>query len=197
MEIMTLSSAPRTEEPLPGPATARGEETEIVRAAAGGDARAFEQLVHLYHRRVLNFLYQMTRQRQDAEDLTQQTFVKAFLHIHRVDCERPIINWLLTIARRTALNHFRSSRKWDFVPAEIASPEPSPARRLEQQDRAENLWARARRVLSQREFEVLWLRFAEELSTEETARIAGLTQIHVKVLVHRARHHLQKGETSS
>lgn len=194
---MTLSPAPRSDEPLPGARAELGDEAGVVRAAAGGDAHAFEQLVHLYHRRVLNFLYQMTRQRQDAEDLAQQTFVKAFLHIHRVDCERPIVNWLFTIARRTALNHFRSARKWEFVPSEIVSSEPSPARRLEHQDRAENLWARARRVLSQREFEALWLRFAEEMSTEETARIMGLTQIHVKVLVHRARQHLLKGENAA
>lgn len=173
------------------------ENATLVRAAAGGDVRAFEQLVHLHHRRVLNFVYQMTRQMQDAEDLTQQTFVKAFQHIHRVDAARPIINWLLTIARRTALNHFRSARKWEFMPAELPSDEPSPARQLEHQERSDNLWERARRVLSRREFEVLWLRFGEDMSTEETARIAGLTKIHVKVLVHRARQHLLKGDTHS
>jgi RNA polymerase sigma-70 factor, ECF subfamily len=197
MLLMTQPSESRAESPaLDSPAVPRDEQ-EIVRAASRGDARAFEDLVHLHHRRVLNFLYQMTRQRQDAEDLTQHTFVKAFQHIHRVDGDRPIINWLLTIARRTALNHFRSARKWEYVPAELTCNEPSPARRLEQQDRAENLWARARRVLSQREFEIMWLRFAEELSVEETARIAGLTKIHVKVIVHRARNHLLKGESTA
>lgn len=197
MLAMTQPAESSAASPPAGSAAAPRDEQDIVRAAVRGDSRAFEQLVHLHHRRVLNFLYQMTRQRQDAEDLTQHTFVKAFQHIHRVDGERPIINWLLTIARRTALNHFRSARKWEFVPAELASTEPSPARRLEQQDRAENLWARARRVLSQREFEVMWLRFAEEMSTEDTARITGLTQIHVKVIVHRARHHLLKGEADA
>lgn len=196
MEVMTLSPAPSI-----GPSECQNsmdpENATLVRAAAGGDVRAFEQLVHLHHRRVLNFVYQMTRQMQDAEDLTQQTFVKAFQHIHRVDAARPIINWLLTIARRTALNHFRSARKWEFMPAELPSDEPSPARQLEHQERSDNLWERARRVLSRREFEVLWLRFGEDMSTEETARIAGLTKIHVKVLVHRARQHLLKGDTHS
>jgi RNA polymerase sigma-70 factor (ECF subfamily) len=195
--MMAVSPAPRTDEPMPGPAAMRCDDIEMLRAAAAGDVRAFEQVVHVHHRRVLNFVYQMTRQRQDAEDLTQQTFVKAFQHIHRIDCDRPIINWLLTIARRTALNHFRSAKKWEFVPAELASHEPSPARQLEHQDRTDNLWARARRVLSQREFQVLWLRFGEELSTEETARVMRLTQIHVKVLVHRARQHMLKGEVNS
>jgi RNA polymerase sigma-70 factor, ECF subfamily len=196
-EVMTLPTAPRTDEAAPGPSEVGAADAATVRAAIGGDARAFEELVHAYHRRVFNFLQQMTRQREDAEDLTQQTFVKAFQNIHRVDPVRPIIHWLLTIARNTALNHFRSAKKWEFAPAELASNEPSPARQVEAHDRVDNLWARARRVLSQREFEVLWLRFAEDLSTEETARVMGLTQIHVKVLVHRARQHLLKGENAS
>ncbi len=196
MELMTLPSPPQSDRATSGPAVPTSEESAVVRSAVGGSVRAFEQLVHLHHRRVLNFVLQMTRQREDAEDLTQQTFVKAFQHIHRVDADRPIINWLLTIARRTALNHFRSAKKWEFIPADLASSEPSPARQLEHREHADSIWARARRVLSRREFEALWLRFAEEMSTEETARIMGLTQIHVKVLVHRARQHLLKGETS-
>src|SRR4051812_41125579 len=99
METMTLMQLHRAEVSAPAPDEVRHDETEMLRAAARGDTDAFEQLVHRYHRRVLNFLYQMTRQRQDAEDLTQHTFVKAFQHIHRIDCDRPIINWLLTIAR--------------------------------------------------------------------------------------------------
>ena len=193
---MTLPTSVAETRALDAPAVSI-DEAAVVRSAVGGSVPAFETLVHLYHRRVLNFLQQMTRHRQDAEDITQQTFVKAFHYIERVDPERPIINWLLTIARHTALNHFRSVRKWEYVPAELASAEPSPAAQLEQQERSENLWARARRLLSQREFEVLWLRFGEELSTAETARIVGLTQIHVKVLVHRARQRLLKGETPS
>jgi RNA polymerase sigma-70 factor (ECF subfamily) len=197
MDAMTLLPVIRPTASPSSTTAVPADESALVLAASQGDRTAFEQLVHLYHQRVLNFIYQMTRQRQDAEDLTQQTFVKAFLHIDRVDSTRPIINWLLTIARRTALNHFRSARHWEYVPVELASNEPTPSRQLEQQERTDNLWARARRVLSQREFEVLWLRFAEELSTAETAQVVGLTQIHVKVIVHRARKNLLKGECPS
>lgn len=172
-------------------------EADLVRAAASGDAQAFEQLVRAHHRRVFYYLCNMVRHRQDAEDLTQQTFLKAFQHLGTFDCARPLINWLLTIARRTALNHFRDYKKWEHMPADVVSDAPSPARQLEHQDHAENLWARARRLLSPREFEVLWLRFSEEMSTKETARIMDLTQIHVKVLVHRARQQLLKGEIRS
>jgi RNA polymerase sigma-70 factor, ECF subfamily len=180
-----------------GPTAPACDEAVLVRRAADGDGRAFEQIVHAHHRRVYGFLHQLTRHRQDAEDITQQTFIKAHRHLAGFDCERPLINWLLTIARRTALNHFRSARRWEHMPVEPASGAPSPAHFAEQKDRAENLWLRARRTLSQREFEVLWLRFREDLSVEETARVMGLTRIHVKVLVHRARQHLLKGESSS
>jgi RNA polymerase sigma-70 factor (ECF subfamily) len=136
----------------------------------------------------------MTRHRHDAEDLTQQTFIKAYNNIHRFDTARPIINWLLTIARRTALNHFRAAKRWDEIPDDTASLGLSPAHQAEKHDQIDNLWTRARRILSRREYEVLWLRFSEELSTEDTARVVGLTQIHVKVLVFRARQQLMKTE---
>jgi len=191
--MMTLASEPRVAGPLPGPNDAGCEEATLIRDAAAGDTRAFDEIVRVHHRRVFNFLHQMTRHRQDAEDLTQQTFIKAFHHLARFDQQRPLINWLLTIARNAALNHFRDVKKWEEMPFDPAGTEPTPARHAEQKEQAENLWTRARELLAPREFEVLWLRFAEELSTRETARIVGLTETHVKVLVFRARQALLKG----
>lgn len=192
--MTTLPSAPPLSAPLPGAEIPSLPEADVVRAAAAGDARAFEQLVRAHGRRVFGYLAQMTRNRHDADDLAQQTFIKAHRHLGSFDCQRPFINWLLTIARRTALNHFRDTKTWSEPSAELPSSSPSPARALEQAEQAENLWTRARRTLSAREYEVLWLRFGEELSTAETARVTGLTRIHVKVLVHRARQRLLKGE---
>jgi RNA polymerase sigma-70 factor (ECF subfamily) len=194
--MMTLFSQAPAEEFVPLPAEAPADEAGLVRDTLGANPQAFEEIVRRHSRRVFSFLHQFTRHRQDAEDLTQQTFIKAFQNLHRFDCNRPLINWLLTIARRTALNHFRSAKKWESVPESAASPGPSPDRQAEEKDEAAGLWERARRILSQREFEVLWLRFAEELSTEETARIAGITETHVKVLVYRARQQLLKGNLS-
>ncbi len=194
--MMALSPMPQT---TPGsqvdPALAQGEESAELRAAIAGDDGAREAVVGRHHRRVYGYLYQMTRQREDAEDLTQQTFIKALRHLDRVDPERPVINWLLTIARRTALNHFRDGPRWAELPEDTASEAASPARTAEARDGVQNLWERARRILSPREFEVLWLRFAEEQSTADIARVMSLTQIHVKVIVHRARHRLLEGES--
>src|SRR4051812_42940366 len=162
-----------------------GDDAIWVRDTLAGNAGAFDQIVHAYSRRLYNYVYQMTRQRQDAEDLVQQTFIKAYHHLDRFDTSRPLVNWLITIARRTALNHFRDTKKWDELPFDAASNEPSPARQAEQRDRADSLWDRARAVLAPRDFEILWLRFAEELSITETAQVVGLTETHVKVIVFR------------
>jgi RNA polymerase sigma-70 factor, ECF subfamily len=172
-------------------------ETELVQATKEGSAQAARELVHLHHRRIFHYICRMTRQPQDAEDITQETFVKAFKSLHRFDSSRPFANWLFTIARRTALNHFRAARHWDTIPEDAASAQPSPAARVEERDAIDDIWQRARRGLTEREYEVLWLRFGENLSTEETARAAGLTIPHVKVLVYRARQRLLTLEQSS
>ncbi len=193
---MTLSPPSFPRDALVCPQQISVEEAALVREAAGGSARAFEALVNQHSRRVFNFLNQMTRHRQDAEDLTQRTFIKAFHNLGRFDPQRPLINWLLTIARRTALNHFRDTKRWEEIPEASEAPGYSPAKQTEIQDRTENVWARARAVLSAREFEVLWLRFGEELSTEETAQAMGLTVPNVKVIVFRARQQLLKGDNA-
>lgn len=182
---------------LADPQAVDRDEVALIRDAVAGDTGAFGELVHRHHGRVFNFLRQMTRHHQDAEDLTQQTFLKAFHHLARFDPQRPLVNWLFTIARNSALNHFRAVKPWDELPADAAGREPSPAREAEQKEQEENLWDRARALLSPREFEVLWLRFAEEMSTRETATVVGLTEAHVKVLVFRARQTLLKGVKSS
>ena len=169
-------------------------EQRLMAAVARGDLQARESLVSAHYRAINRFLNRLTFGNEEAHDLTQQTFLKAYQNLHRFDCSRPLINWLFTIARRSALNHFRAAKKWESVPEETASEAPTPAHQTEARDETENLWAHARRILAPRESEVLWLRFAEELSTEETARIAGLTATHVKVLVYRARQQLMKGD---
>ncbi|WP_442887529.1 RNA polymerase sigma factor [Congregicoccus parvus] len=167
-------------------------EAELVRACLDGDQHAYAGIVRLHGRRVFNYIHQMTRQAQDAEDLTQQTFIKAYDSLDRFDTSRPLVPWLLTIARRCALNHFRSAKRWEEIDEQTTCNREDPAAQAERHDRVENLWDRARKDLSPREYEVMWLRFAEELSVEETARVTGLTRPHVKIIVFRARQRLMK-----
>ncbi|HEU5078681.1 MAG TPA: sigma-70 family RNA polymerase sigma factor [Opitutaceae bacterium] len=188
---MTSSPSNDTSAPADG-AQPNAEETALVRAAQNGDHRAFEGLIRLHTSRIYNYIFQMTRHRQDAEDLCQQTFLKAYNALERFDPQRPLICWLLTIARRTALNHFRAAKSFTEIPFDAASSETSPDRETERQDNLETLWDRARRILSPRDFEVLWLRISEDMDLDDIAEATQLTTTHVKVIVHRARQQLMK-----
>ena len=174
----------------------RSEEAGLVQAAVAGDGQAARELVRLFHRPIFRFVCRMTGQAQDAEDITQETFVKAFRSLDRVDTSRPLINWLFTIARRTALNHFRSKKEWVELPPEAASESPGPRQEVERREVVDGVWAKARRVLSAAEFQVLWLRFGENLSTAEAAKAAGRSTTSIKTLIYRARQRLLAGKES-
>ena len=174
----------------------RSEEAELVQAAVAGNGQAARELVRLFHRPIFRFVCRMTGQAQDAEDITQETFVKAFRSLDRVDTSRPLINWLFTIARRTALNHFRSKKEWVELPPEAASESPGPRQEVERREVVDGVWAKARRVLSAAEFQVLWLRFGENLSTAEAAKAAGRSTTSIKTLIYRARQRLLAGKES-
>jgi RNA polymerase sigma-70 factor (ECF subfamily) len=189
---MTLSPSNGTSAPPAGGAVPSAEESALILAAQQGDHRAFEGLIRLHTPRIFSYIFQMTRHRQDAEDLCQQTFLKAYNALERFDPQRPLIAWLLTIARRTALNHFRGARAFSEIPFDAASGETPPDRETERQDNVENLWDRARRVLSPRDYEILWLRVSEDMDLEDISGATGLTTTNVKVIVHRARQQLMK-----
>jgi RNA polymerase sigma-70 factor, ECF subfamily len=155
-------------------------------AAQAGSAEAFAALVEQYGPRILNYLHQMTGNRHDAEDLTQDTFVKALRGLGTVRNPDAFAGWLFTIARRTALNHFRASRSTEELPAEIPMQGADPASLLADRDDHDQLWKVAR-TLKREYFEVLWLHYAESLSIQEIAGVLRRTALHVRVRLHRAR----------
>jgi RNA polymerase sigma-70 factor (ECF subfamily) len=156
--------------------------------------RSFEELVTQYEKRIFGFLFHLSRNKHDAEDLTQETFLKAYHNFHRYDSRYPFAPWLFTIAKRTALNHFRDTKPMEELPAESEFQGENPAVVLERKDATDSIWSLARK-LKPNQFEALWLRYAEGFSVAETARVMGTNQIHVKVLLHRARNQLAKSLT--
>lgn len=175
-----------------GSSDAREEDAVLISACLAGNMQAFDRLVKQHTPRVFNYLLHLTRHRQDAEDVAQQTFIKAYRHLADFDRTHSFIAWLLTIARRTALNHFRSAKQFEPVAETLPSGEAAPDRQEEKRDQLAVLWARARATLSEREYEVLWLRYAEDMSVEDTARIMGLNTTLAKIVAFRARQRLIK-----
>jgi RNA polymerase sigma-70 factor (ECF subfamily) len=162
---------------------------QLAERSKTGCRDSFEQLVAQFEARVFNFLLQMTRNRQDAEDLTQETFVKAFRAIHRFDPRHRFASWLYTIAKRTAVNHFRSVKPTEPASDKHELDHADPASLLAAKEQKHSLWQLAR-TLKPGQFEALWLRYGEDFSVAETAQIMNRTQIHVKVLLHRGRNRL-------
>jgi len=155
------------------------DDSTLARLAREGSSAAFCILVRRYHARVFAFLLALTRHRQDAEDLTQETFLRAWDKFHRYDAALPLLPWLFTLARRQSITALRRRRP---LPAEALIPEePPPA------NPAQRLWELAKKQLSAESYSALWLHYREELSLKEVAAILGKREGAVKVLLHRAR----------
>jgi RNA polymerase sigma-70 factor (ECF subfamily) len=150
---------------------------------------SFEQLVELFEERIFNYLCQRLENRHDAEDVTQETFVKAYRGIQRYDSTYAFSTWLFTIAKRTLANHFRSAHLTLPETGEGEVDLDDPAILLEQKDESLALWHTAK-SLKPDQYEALWLRYGEGFSIAETSRIMKTNQVRVRVLLHRARHHL-------
>ena len=162
---------------------------ELAGRAQAGSLPCFVELVGRFEGRVFNFLLRRVRLAADAEDLTQETFLRAWQNIGRYRSKFRFSTWLFTIASRLAVDHHRSKRRdWTGVSAEIqearAHRETPPAD-AHQDDGG--LWGLAATLLTSEQHSALWLRYAEDLTPKEIARVLGRTQIAVRVMLFRAR----------
>lgn len=130
---------------LPGPRTpetaadraaaaARLEEKELVEAAQRGDRTAFEALVHRYDRDVLRLALNLMRRTEDARDVYQEAFLKAYKNLHRFRFECSFYTWLYRIVTNVCLDHMRrsKSRPEDQAP-EVADETDAPRDFFERQ----------------------------------------------------------------
>jgi RNA polymerase sigma-70 factor (ECF subfamily) len=158
----------------------------LVRDAQRGDVEAFGELLGHFQDRVFRFVMRMLRNAHDAEDVTQDTFVKAWKHLGGFRTESNFSTWLYTIARRTALNHLRAQKPTQEIADHHEPVADGPDHELADREKADSIWAVARR-LKPDQYEVLWLRYGEGFSVDETARVMNTNSIRVRVLLHRAR----------
>ena len=73
------------------------EDVEVITAFLGGEERAFQELVERYQGRLLNFVYRTVGDRERAEDLVQEVFVRVYRHLHRFDQEKKFSTWVYAI----------------------------------------------------------------------------------------------------
>ncbi len=152
---------------------------------------SFALLVQQHQAKLCNFIYRYTRNRQDAEDLTQDTFVKAFKNFHRYDSKYAFTSWLYTIARRTVFNHYRRAKKIEPMEFDVVDDGQTPDARAEQTDQQESIWQSAKSLKKPYQ-EALILKYVEDLSISEIAQVMNKTQTNVKIMLFRARNQLKK-----
>src|SRR5688572_2794703 len=91
------------------------DDSSLVAAFLAGEKRAFNELVERYQTRLLNFVYRTTGDRERAEDLVQETFIRIYRHLHRFDQSRKFSTWAYTIASNLAKNELRNRSRNPLV----------------------------------------------------------------------------------
>ncbi len=103
---------------------------EVVRQVQAGDVAAFDRLIVKYRERVYGVIYNMTANREDAADLTQDTFIKAFQSIHRFGGQSAFFTWLYRIGVNSTLSFLRKARLRAFFSLETLDSEAPVAKEV-------------------------------------------------------------------
>ena len=97
-------------------ASTQPDERELLARAQKGDHHAFAQIVEAYQRPVYNLCYRMLGNPEEAEDATQETFIRAYTNLAKFDLERKFVNWVLTIASNHCVDRLRKRRiQWSSI----------------------------------------------------------------------------------
>jgi RNA polymerase sigma-70 factor (ECF subfamily) len=91
------------------------DDSSVVTAYLGGEERAFQELVERYQTRLLNFIYRTIGDRDRAEDLVQEVFIRVYRHLHRFDRSKKFSTWVYTIASNLAKNELRNRSRNPLV----------------------------------------------------------------------------------
>ena len=165
------------------------DESALIGLAAQQDQQAWEKLIHTHQQAVFRLAYLFSGDPDEAEDITQETFVRAFRFIDRFDRTRPFRPWLLSIAANLARNRIRGLKRYLAALQSFARREPElllsamPDHAVKED--AQNLW-RVVRKLNHEDQQVIYLRYFLELSEEETAAALDIPRGTVKSRLHRA-----------
>jgi RNA polymerase sigma-70 factor (ECF subfamily) len=176
----------------------------LVAAAKNGNGKAFEILFERHERKIFFVAQRITRTRQDAEDVVQQSFQKVFTHLRKFEGRSAFSTWLTRIAITEALMLLRKSRglremlvddltgNEETTPGlEIPDTSPDPEAIYSQRESAEMLSA-AMNELSPGTRRAMELRDLDERSSEETARIMGISVSALKGRMFHGRRKLRK-----
>lgn len=192
----------------------RPDEQNWLRRAREGDANAFAHIVQAYQKPVYNLCYRTLGDPIEAEDATQETFLRAYTNLHRYDLDRRFLTWILSIASNHCIDRLRRRRQvWvslddteadgsgDQLPLSerLAAGEAglspsgldaeSPQQRVERRETSEQIQRLLNRLAPDYRTPLILL-YWYDLSYEEIAATLGLSVPAVKSRLHRGRHQM-------
>jgi len=179
------------------------EDQRLIKLAREGDQKAFETLLKKYRNLVYHVMIKMVRNPQEAEDLSQEAFIKAFNALASFNEEFAFSTWLMKIATNNCIDYLRKKKlrtysidepiqyKEEQVQVELPDHDPTPEKQLLNEERR-ILINEAIQSLPPRYRHVIVLRHQEEKSYEDIAEILKLPLGTVKARIFRAREMLNK-----
>jgi RNA polymerase sigma-70 factor, ECF subfamily len=204
MQSKVVDKSGNAEVPMASLMGAAADDKNLVAAAKHGDREAFSILVKRHEHRIFIAALRVTGNHEDAEDAAQQSFQKAFTHLHRFEEKSAFSTWVTRIAINEALMLLRKGRglreislddsqgSEEVAPAlEIPDSAPGPEISYSERER-QQLLSVAMKQLGPNARKAVELRDLSELSVEETARAMGLSISAVKARVFHARRKLRK-----
>ena len=166
-------------------------ERVLIQACQGGDKLACGVLYEKHIAPVYRFIYLRVRHKETAEDLTSETFLKAFSHFENFETDRPLLPWLYRIAHNTLIDHWRKEKpnysldeNWD-----TKSDELTPIEKVIESEKEKETMKEAMDLLDKLnplEKTVVTLRLWNELPYREIANVTDKTEAHTKVIFSRA-----------
>jgi RNA polymerase sigma-70 factor (ECF subfamily) len=188
------------------------EEKGLVDRCRQGDDDAWRDLVDRFGQKVYSVAYHFTLNREDAEELAQEVFLKTFENLHRYDGSFPLVAWLLSVSRNLCIDRYRRrkrERSFRFVTDDAVAPllksDDDPAAEALKKERTKLLfWALAQ--LPEDLAEILVLRDLDGLAYDEIGKVLALPDGTVKSRLFRARaevarrireRHERRGSTES
>ena len=171
----------------------------LIERCLKGDQSAWDAIVRLYWRKVFNIAYKFVGRHDEAEDLTQDVFLKLFRSLRTFDRRANFSTWLISVSRNLCIDHYRSMRReHDVVAHDVdasavatASSTDSPLVALERRDRVSLLRAALDRLTPSLRTAVM-LRDIQELSYQEIAERLGVPEGTVKSRINRGRTELAR-----
>jgi len=157
---------------------------EWVQQTLRGRTACFEHIVDRYSVSLIRFIYGRVQCMQDAEDICQETFLKAYRSLHTYDLRSSFKTWLFSIAYHEVVSFLRK-KKVPTCPrlSEIPDPESTETPTLFSED---EIWSAAR-CLPPDQYMLLWLKYKENLSIQQISEISGKSRLYARVILHRAR----------